>query len=174
MHKSLVRGDARAVVAIALECESSSMRLSTDQRPQTGRVEVGRIALLLVVAGLALVICGCGAGNKPKREVLRSVNLLSADLYVRVSGPTGVVDYIADRLKASAFDAYGRGAFLPPRVRHHRRQKVCSITRTIASSDSPSLQAWRGKKVRVDVYGDNKGSEAIFCEILPFVLARSS
>jgi hypothetical protein len=128
----------------------------------------------LVVAGLVLALCGCGAGNKPKREVLRSVNLLSADLYVRVAGPTGVVDYIADRLKASAFDAYGRGAFLPPRVRHHRRQKVCSITRTIASSDSPSLQAWRGKKVRVDVYGDNKGSEAIFCEILPFVLARSS
>jgi hypothetical protein len=150
------------------------MRLSTAQRPRTTRGEIARIALLLVVAGLVLALCGCGAGNKPKREVLRSVNLLSADLYVRVAGPTGVVDYIADRLKASAFDAYGRGAFLPPRVRHHRRQKVCSITRTIASSDSPSLQAWRGKKVRVDVYGDNKGSEAIFCEILPFVLARSS
>jgi hypothetical protein len=135
---------------------------------------MGRIAVLLVVAGLALSVCGCGAGNKPKREVLRSANLLSADLYVRVAGPTGVVDYIVGRLKASAFDTFGPGVFLPPRIRHHRRQKVCSITRTIASTDSPSLQHWRGKKVRVDVYGDNKSSETIFCEILPFVLARGS
>jgi len=127
-----------------------------------------------MVAGLVLSVCGCGAGNKPKREVLRSANLLSADLYVRVAGPTGVVDYVVSRLKASAFDTFGPGIFLPPRVRRHRRQKVCSVTRTIASTDSPSLQAWRGRKVRVDVYGDHKGSETIFCEILPFVLARGS
>ena len=133
-----------------------------------------RIATLLVVAGLVFAICGCGNGNKPKREVLKSANLLSGDLYVRVAGPTGVVNYIVDRLKASAFDTYGRGVFLPPYVRHHRRQKVCSITHSIASADSSSLQAWRGKKVRVDVYGANKGSEAIFCQILPLVLARSS
>jgi hypothetical protein len=135
---------------------------------------MGRVVVVLLVAVLALSICGCGAGNKPKREVLRSVNLLSADLYVRVAGPTGVVDYIVGRLKASAFNTFGRGAFLPPRVRHHRRQEVCSITRTIASTDSPSLQAWRGKKVRVQVYGSNKSSEAIFCQIIPFVLARGS
>jgi hypothetical protein len=135
---------------------------------------LSRIAALLIVAGLALSLCGCGGGNKPKREVLKSANLLSADLYVRVAGPTGVVDYIVSRLKASAFDTFGRGVFLPPRVRHHRRQKVCSITRTIASADSPSLQAWRGKKVRLDVYGDDRGSEAIFCQIFPLVLARSS
>jgi len=135
---------------------------------------MGRVVVVLLVAVLGLSICGCGAGNKPKREVLRSVNLLSADLYVRVAGPTGVVDYIVGRLKASAFNTFGRGAFLPPRVRHHRRQEVCSITRTIASTDSPSLQAWRGKKVRVQVYGSNKSSEAIFCQIIPFVLARGS
>jgi len=135
---------------------------------------MGRVAAVLLVATFALAICGCGAGNKPKREVLRSVNLLSADLYIRVAGPTGAVDYIVNRLRASAFDTFGRGGFLPPSVRHHRRQKVCSITRTIASTDSPSLQAWRGKKVRVDVYGHNKGSEAIFCQIVPFVLARGS
>lgn len=132
-----------------------------------------RIAVLLVVAGLALSVCGCGAGSKPKREVLRSANLLSADLYVRVSGPAGVVDYIVGRLRASAFETLGRGAFLPPSVRHHRRQKVCSVARTIAETDGPNLQAWRGKRVRVDVYGDSKSSEAIFCEILPFVLATS-
>ncbi|HJQ48992.1 MAG TPA: hypothetical protein VJ838_00555 [Gaiellaceae bacterium] len=134
---------------------------------------MGRVVVPLLVAVLALSICGCGSGNKPKREVLRSVNLLSADLYVRVAGPTGVVDYIVSRLKASAFETFGRGAFLPPRVRHHRRQEVCSITRTIASTDSPSLQAWRGKKVRVQVYGSNKSSEAIFCQIIPFVLAEA-
>jgi len=133
-----------------------------------------RIAVLLVVAGLALAVCGCGAGNKPKREVLRSANLISADLYVRVSGPSGLVDYIVGRLRASAFDTDGRGVFLPPRIRHHRRQKVCSITHTIVDADSSSLQAWRGKKVRVDVYGDNKSSEEIFCQVLPLVLARGS
>jgi hypothetical protein len=135
---------------------------------------MGRVTVVVLVAVLAFSMCGCGSGNRPKREVLRSVNLFSADLYVRVAGPTGVVDYVVSRLRASAFDTFGHGAFLPPRVRHHRRQKVCSITRTIASTDSPSLQAWRGKKVRVDVYGDHKGSEAIFCQIVPFVLASSS
>jgi hypothetical protein len=134
----------------------------------------GRIATLLVAAALLFAMAGCGNGNKPKSEVLKSANLLSADLYVRVAGPTGVVNYIVGRLKASAFDSYGHGAFLPPTVRHHRRQKVCSITHSISEADSSSLQDWRGKKVRVDVYGDNKNSEAIFCQILPLVLARDS
>jgi hypothetical protein len=142
------------------------MHLSADQR--SGR----RIAVLLVAVGLLFAVCGCGNGNKPKREVLKSVNLLSADLYVRVAGPTGVVDYIAGRLQASAFATYDRGAFLPPRIRHHRREKVCSVTHTIGETDSPSLQAWRGRKARVDVYGDNKVSEAIFCQIVPLVLAQ--
>jgi hypothetical protein len=133
---------------------------------------MGRIAVLLVVAGLVFAICGCGASNKPKREVLRSVNLLSTHLYVRVSGPAGVVDYIAGRLRTGAFATFGRGVFLPPSVRHHRRQKVCSITHTINNADGPSVRAWRGKKARVDVYGDNKSSEAIFCQIIPFILAQ--
>jgi hypothetical protein len=162
------------VVAIGPECESLCVHLSANLLPRPSRPEMRRIAVLLVVAGLTLAVCGCGAGNKPKREVLRSANLLSAHLYVRVGGPSGVVDYIVGRLRASAFDTYGRGAFLPPRIRHHRRQKVCSITHTIGDADSSSLQAWRGKKVRVDVYGDNKSSEAIFCQILPLVLARGS
>jgi hypothetical protein len=133
-----------------------------------------RIAISLMVAGLLFALSGCGNGNTPKREVLKSANLLSGDLYVRVAGPTGVVDYVVSRLKASAFDTYGHGAFLPPPVRHHRREKVCSITHSIGAADSPSLQAWRGKRVRVDVYGHNKSSEAIFCQILPLVLAQGS
>ena len=127
-----------------------------------------------MVAVLLVAVTGCGNGNKPKREVLKSANLLSGDLYVRVAGPTGVVDYVVNRLKASAFDTYGRGAFLPPPVRHHRREKVCSITHSIGEADSSSLQPWRGKRVRVDVYGRNKTSEAIFCQIVPLVLARGS
>jgi hypothetical protein len=133
-----------------------------------------RIAVLLIAAGLVLSVCGCGNGNAPKREVLKSANLLSGDLYVRIAGPTGVVDYVVGRLKASAFDTYGHGGFLPPRLRHHRRQRVCAITHNITSADSSSLQAWRGKKVTVNVFGDNKSSEAIFCQILPLVLARES
>lgn len=133
-----------------------------------------RIATVVMAAALLVAMSGCGNGNKPKREVLKSANLLSGDLYVRVAGPTGVVDYVVNRLKASAFDTYGHGAFLPPPLRHHRREKVCSITHSIGEADSSSLQPWRGKRVRVDVYGRNKTSEAIFCQILPLVLARGS
>ena len=152
---------------MAIECKSFCMRLSTH------RLWL-RIALPLIVAGLVFAMSGCGNGNKPKREVLKSANLLSGDLYVRVAGPTGVVDYIVNRLRASAFDTYGRGTFLPPHVRHHRREKVCSITHSIDDADSSSLQSWRGKTVRVDVYGKNKSSEAIFCQILPLVLTQGS
>lgn len=140
----------------------------------TANLRGGRTGASLVVAVLVLTICGCGNGNRPKREVLKSANLLSADLYVRVAGPTGVVNYVVDRLKASAFDTYGRGTFLPPHVRHHRRQRVCSISPTISETDSPSLQAWRGQKLRVDVYGASKTSEAIFCQIIPLVLTQGS
>jgi hypothetical protein len=168
------RSHARAVVAITHECESLCVRLSAHQRPRTSRVEIRRIASLLIVAGLVFAICGCGGGNEPKREVLRSASPLSADLYVRVSGPAGVVDYIADRLSTGGFATYGRGVFLPPRVRRHRRQKVCSITHTVDGADSPSVQAWRGKKARVDVYGDDTSSEAIFCKIIPLILAHGS
>jgi hypothetical protein len=135
---------------------------------------LGRVAAVVMVAALLVVMSGCGNGNKPKREVLKSANLLSGDLYVRVAGPTGVVNFVVNRLKASAFDTYGQGAFLPPLVRHHRREKVCSITHSIGDADSSSLQPWRGKRVRVDVYGHNKSSEAIFCQILPLVLAQGS
>ena len=100
------------LVEIGPECESLCVRLSADPPPGASRPEMRRIAVLLVVAGLALAVCGCGAGNKPKREVLRSANLISADLYVRVSGPSGLVDYIVGRLRASAFDTDGRGVFL--------------------------------------------------------------
>ena len=134
----------------------------------------GRIATVVIAAALLFAMSGCGNGNQPKREVLKSANLLSGDLYVRVAGPTGVVDYVVNRLKASAFDTYGHGAFLPPIVRHHRKQKVCSITHSIGDADSSSLQPWRGKSVRVDVYGSHKNSEVIFCQILPLVLARGS
>lgn len=133
-----------------------------------------RLATVVAVTALLFAMSGCGNGNKPKREVLKSANLLSGDLYVRVAGPTGVVNYIVDRLKASAFDTYGHGAFLPPPVRRHRRERVCSITRSIGDADSSSLQSWRGKRVRMDVYGKNKNSEAIFCQILPLVLAQGS
>jgi hypothetical protein len=136
------------------------------------RVETGQVRVLLVVAGFALALCGCGAANAPRREVLRSANPLTANVYLRITGPPGVVKYIADRLRTGAFVKYGRGAFLPPRVRHHRREAICSITHTIERADNPSLQTWRGRKARVDVYGDE--SSAIFCQIFPLVLARGS
>jgi hypothetical protein len=138
------------------------------------RIDMGRIGALFVVTVLALVICGCGASGKPKHEVLKSANLLTGDLYIRVAGPSAVVDYITGRLRAGAFATYGGGVFLPPQLRHHRRQKVCSITRTISDADSSSLQTWRGRKARLDVYGNDKSTEAIFCQILPLILAQNS
>jgi hypothetical protein len=134
---------------------------------------MGRITVLLLVAGVALPFAGCGAGNAPKREVLRSANPLTADLYLRINGPTGAVNYISGRLSTGAFAKYGSGAFLPPRIRRHRQQKVCSITHTISKGDTPSLDAWRGKKVRIAVYGGGDSS-AIFCQIIPLLLARGS
>lgn len=156
-------GVAAEVVGTAPECE-----------PCAVRIDLGRIGVLLVVAALAFVVCGCGASGKPKHEVLKSANLLTGDLYIRVAGPSAVVDYITGRLRTGAFATYGGGVFLPPRIRHHPRQKVCSITHTISAADSPNLQPWRGRKARVDVYGDDKGTEAIFCQTLLLILARGS
>lgn len=146
----------------------------SNQHAQANRLEMGRMTVLLVVVAVALAMSGCGGGNEPKREVLRSANPLSADVYVLISGPAGVVDYIAGHLGAGNFAKYGHGVFLPPRVRRHRRQKVCSIAQTISKADSLSLRAWRGRTARVEVFGDSKSSEAIFCKIIPFVLAQGS
>lgn len=130
-----------------------------------------RIAALLVITTLAIGASACGgSGNKPKLEVLRSANPLTADLYVRITGPTGVVNYIVGRLTTGTFTKYGLGIFLPPHVRRHHRQKVCSITHTIGRTDSPSVQAWRGKTARITVFGGGTSS-AIFCQIVPALLS---
>jgi hypothetical protein len=133
-----------------------------------------RFAAIFVATTLALGASGCGgSGNKPKLEVLKSANPLTADLYVRVTGPTGVVNYIAGRLTTGTFTKYGLGIFLPPHIRRHHRQRVCSITHTIGASDSPSVQGWRGKTARITVFGGG-ASSAIFCQIVPALLAPDS
>jgi hypothetical protein len=39
---------------------------------------------------------------------------------------------------------------------------VCSFSHTIDYADAPSLQAWRGKKTTIAVYGD-KNYAATYC-----------
>ena len=120
-----------------------------------------RASLLAVLAALVLVAAACG-GNGSKVEVLRlrSQNPLTSNIYIRVKGPSGAVNYVVQRLETGAFTQEKVAGFVPPARRH--RRALCSLTHTIASADAPDLQQWSGKKVRLTLYGD----AGIFCETL--------
>ena len=81
---------------------------------------------------------------------MRSANALTSDLYVQMRGPAGAVDYIAQGLSRGAFSSQAEGFFVPPDV---RRRDACSLSHTIGYLDAPKLQPWRGKKIRITVYG---------------------
>ena len=119
----------------------------------------GAVAALLTA--LLLTVSACGAVDS-RTEVLRlrSANPVTSDLYVRVRGPAGAVNYIAQGLIRGAFSSQAEGFFVPPDV---RRQKACSFSHTIGSGDSPKLQAWRGKKMRITVYGRSSYA-ATYCQ----------
>jgi hypothetical protein len=144
LHARLRKGD-RDVTAIRL--------------PMT-RIRWRRIAIqAAVLAALTLAASACGASTKVEVLRLRSANPLTSDLYVRLRGPAGAVSYISQGLIRGAFSKGGRGFFVPPGG--HRR-KACSFSHTIGYADSPKLQAWRGKKMRITVYG-NSSYAAIYC-----------
>jgi hypothetical protein len=120
-----------------------------------------------------VVLAGCGSTH-PRTEVLRSANPLTSDIYLRITGPGGAVNYIRQRFMTGGsfgkfrFDAAGRagrsrkgGPFLPPRLRD---RKLCASTHTIQPGDAPDLQKWRGRTLAITVYG--KKISTIFCAVL--------
>src|SRR2546423_8853403 len=110
-----------------------------------------------VLTALLILASACG-GVDSRTEVvrLRSANPLTSDLYVRMRGPAGAVKYIAQGLSRGAFSSQTEGFFVPRGV---RRQKACSLSHTIGYLDAPKLQPWRGRKIRITVYG--KSSYAV-------------
>ena len=131
------------------------------------------LVLALALAAVTLAASGCGGhnnadSNATRREILRSPNG-TADapsfLYFQVKGPAGAVRYIADHVAAGGFSKFKEGFFLPPRL-HHRldQDRVCDYARTIGPADSPKLQAWRGRKVTIVVYG--KYDALLYCRLI--------
>jgi hypothetical protein len=120
-----------------------------------------RSVAAVVLTALALTTAAC-ASSSTKIEVLRlrSANPLTSDLYVRISGPAGAVNYLAHGLTAGAFSTGAGGSFVPPTV---RRRKACSFSHTIGYGDAASLQAWRGRKIRIAVFG-NRSYAATYCQ----------
>ena len=120
---------------------------------------------------LILAMAGCG-GRPPRTEVLRSANPLTSDIWVRITGPGGAVNYIAQGFMAGGdFDKFRfrkdrrEGLFLPPRVRD---RKLCSSTHKIRSEDAPQLQRWRGSTLEITVYG--RKISAVYCAVLgPYI-----
>jgi hypothetical protein len=113
-----------------------------------------------VLAALLLMAAGCG-GIDSRTEVvrLRSANPLTSDLFVRMRGPAGAVNYIAQGLSRGAFSSQAEGVFLPPDVRRYR---ACSFSHTIDYADAPKLQPWHGREIRITVYGTS-GYAATYC-----------
>jgi hypothetical protein len=129
-----------------------------------------RAPLVIIVAAGVLAAPGCGASNKPNKQLLRSTVPLASDLYVQIKGPAGAVSKIVNAMKAGAFTkiksgrvpAYGAGgSFVPPRVERHR---VCLFAHTIQPVDSAQLQPWLGKKITFTVYGNS--SSEFFCGLI--------
>lgn len=112
----------------------------------------------------------CGTSDKPTKQLLRSNNPLTSDLYVQIKGPAGAVSKIANAIETGAFTnikmgpvpPYGNGgSFVPLRLQRHR---ICLFAQTIQPADSPQLQRWVGKKITFTVYG-NKSSSALYCRL---------
>jgi hypothetical protein len=74
-------------------------------------------------------------------------------------GPAGAVNFIVHGLVRGALSKGDPGFFVPPTV---RRRRVCVFRHTISDADAPDLQAWRGMKTAISVYGD-RNYAATYC-----------
>jgi hypothetical protein len=128
------------------------------------------VPLAVTLAALLLTASGCGASDKPTKQLLRSNNPLTSDIYVQIKGPAGAVSKIASAIETGAFTniklgpvpPYGKsGSFVPPALQQHR---ICLFAQTIQPSDSPQLQPWRGKKVTFTVFGKTSSS-TLYCRL---------
>jgi len=129
------------------------------------------VAPIVVVLATVMLTAACGASTKPTKQLLRSSNPLSSDLYVQIKGPAGAVSKIANAIETGAFTnikmgpvpPYGAGgSFVPPAV---QRQRICLYAQAIQPADSPELQPWLGKKITFTVYG-SAGSSTLYCRLL--------
>jgi hypothetical protein len=127
-------------------------------------------SLVVVLAAVLLIASGCGAGDKPTKQLLRSNVPLTSGLYVQIKGPAGAVNKIANAIETGAFrkiktgavPPYGEGgSFVPPRPQQHR---ICISARTIQPVDSPQLQPWLGQKITISVYGNH--ASLLFCDLI--------
>jgi len=107
-------------------------------------------AVAAALVALLFTASACGVNSRTEVVRLRSANALTSDLYVRMRGPAGAVNYLAQGLSRGAFSSQAEGSFVPPEV--HARE-ACSLSHTIGYLDAPNLQPWRGKKIRITVYG---------------------
>jgi hypothetical protein len=115
----------------------------------------------------------CGDSSRTTRQLLRSENPITSDLYFQIKGPAGAVNYIADRVKSGAFIKYSEGFFVSPRLHHELHQtRVCEYVHTVATTDSPKLQPWLGKKMTIVVYG--KPNYRLFCRLISGVFRSGS
>src|SRR5579864_6536322 len=135
--------------------------VALNARIETSISERRIASLAAVLTAVALTATACG-GNNSRSEVLRlrSANPVTSDLYVRIAGPAGAVNYVAQGLMRGAFSKAAVGPFVPPNL--HGRQ-ACSLEHTIDSVDAPKLQEWRGKKMTIAVYGTSSYAAA-YCQ----------
>jgi hypothetical protein len=127
--------------------------------------------LTTVLAAVTLAVAGCGSSH-PRTEVLRSANRVTAGIYIRITGPGGAVNYIAQRfISGDAFDRFNfhkthrEDVFLPPGV---QERKLCGSTHVIQPVDAPQLQKWRGRRLAITIYGSK--TSAIYCAVLGYGL----
>lgn len=126
-------------------------------------------AVTAVLTALLLTASACGANGRTEVVRLRSANALTSDLYIRMRGPAGAINYIAQGFSRGAFSSQAEGFFVPPDV---RRRDACSLSHTIGYLDAPQLQAWRGKKIKITVYG-NGSYAATYCNGLQVGIFQS-
>lgn len=174
------RGRFRAVRGVDL-CDTlrEVLRVSTGSNRATGKArqsfsiprtraaQARRRLLAAVFTTLCLVLAGCG-GSQPRTELLRSSDLRTLDIYVRITGPGGAVSYTAQRfMTSSGFSRYGLrkdprgGFFVPPNI---LERKLCASTHAIGPGDAPQLRKWLGKKLEITIYGAKTAD--LFCAAL--------
>lgn len=153
---------------VARECQASANVESPSRWVQPR----GVAPLVVVIAAVMLTASSCGASDKAAKQLLRSDNPVTSDLYVQLKGPAGAVTKIANgietgaftTIKAGAVPPYGTGgSFVPPNLQRHR---VCLFTRTIQPVDSPELQPWLGQKITFTVYGGKSSPSVLYCRLL--------